>query len=231
MTLTLLAIDGRGAGTREHLALLAQAREMLRQPRAKLLTSDASARHRDIECVAIPKLDYLGYSRFCVERLAQHVQTDHCLCMQLDGFAINPERWEDAFLELDYVGAPWTSKRGRTFPTPYVVGNGGFSLRSQRFLRVAAEQRWHADFSGLALPRKHWGNEDYFLCVLRRAALEAAGVRFAPPEVAMRFALQSGDVCSPGHDLEHVFGFHGTGLLRDVQRHLARRRVDCAHLR
>lgn len=230
MTLTLLAIDGRGAETAAYLALLEKARELLRVERAKLLTSDATARHREIQCVTIAPLDYLGYSRFCVERLAEHVETEHCLCMQLDGFVINPERWDEAFLAHDYVGAPWVSKRGRTFAAPYVVGNGGFSLRSQRFLRVSAEQRWHAEFQGAILPRKHWGNEDYFLCVLRRAALESAGVRFAPVEVARRFSLQSGDVCGPEHDLEHVFGFHGPGLLRKVRRHLARRGISYAHL-
>jgi Protein of unknown function (DUF5672) len=73
-----------------------------------------------------------------------------------------------------------------------VVGNGGFSLRSRKLL--LALQSLQPDPSE---------PEDMAICVTLRPRLEREfGIRFAPLEVAQRFAIEYGP-----H--RPAFGFHG----------------------
>jgi hypothetical protein len=52
---------------------------------------------------------------------------------------VRPELWSNDFLEYDYIGAPWMysdtsyiTDEGEHVP----VGNGGFCLRSKKFLEM-----------------------------------------------------------------------------------------------
>ncbi len=60
----------------------------------KLLTSETFVpRNPKIEVVKIPKIDFLGYSRFILNSLHEYVDTEFCLLVQADGFVLNPNRW------------------------------------------------------------------------------------------------------------------------------------------
>ncbi len=229
-TTTILAIDGAGRQTQEYCDLLRGTLRVFSADRAVLLTSDASARDPDVVCTQIPKLGYLEYSRFCVETVTRYVDTEFALFVQLDGFIVNPERWDDGFFAYDYVGPPWRSTRKRPLAGGYTVGNGGFSLRSKRFLDASSRLDWHADWAHVKVPKKYWGNEDYFLCVLERQKLEAAGIHFAPLEVAKAFGVQKGDRFDAEHKLATVFGFHGKKLVRRAKRYVERRQLHYPHL-
>lgn len=216
MSITLVAIDGVGRDTELYLQLLRSCLAAVEGSVARLLTSDSDAHldaknrpDRAVECVTIEPLDRFAYSRFCVEELTAHVETDHALMVQLDGFVVNPSCWSEDFLAYDYIGGPWRSTRKRPIAAGFEVGNGGFSLRSKRFLEACAELRWTRDWPGAGIPEKYHGNEDYFLCVLQRRELEAKGIRFAPLEVAQRFSIQAGDSFGPGHRLGSAYGYHG----------------------
>jgi len=231
MSITILAIDGQGKDTKRYLDLLEDTANIFPAQSALLLTSDSNANHNDIECKHISTLDYLGYSKFCVEHLTEFISTNYALCIQLDGFIINPELWQDEFLNYDYIGAPWQTKKNRPIPNGIIVGNGGFSLRSKRFLDAAAKLKWHNNWDGCGLPKQHWGNEDYFLAVLNRKYFEAQGIKFAPIELASQFSVQSGDPLGRRHILKNVFGFHGTGLLGKVRRHVESQNIYYKHLK
>ena len=111
----------------------------------QFLTSESIApTNPKIKAVLIPKLDFLGYSKFILQDLYRYVQTSHCLVIQADGFVLNPDRWQPKFLEYDYIGAPWPEKL-TLHPTQQIldmkqnqVGNGGFSLRSKKLLEETA---------------------------------------------------------------------------------------------
>jgi len=150
-----------------------------------------------------PLASRLDYSRFMLRRLAEHIQTSHALCIQWDGFVLNGPAWEPGFLRYDYIGAPWPH-----FSDGHNVGNGGFSLRSRRLLEACA-----------SLPIDGEELEDVVISRLCRRQLEAKGVRFAPEEVARRFAYER--VTPTGRE----FGFHGAF---NLVRHLSRR--DAARL-
>ena len=127
------------------------------------------------------------YSRFMLRDLAEHIATTHALCVQWDGFVLNGQSWDPRFLDYDYIGAVWPQ-----FTDGGNVGNGGFSLRSQRLLRA-----------GRDLPSNGAVSEDVTIGRIYRPWLEERGMRFAPEEVARKFAYERTEPCG------REFGFHG----------------------
>jgi tetratricopeptide (TPR) repeat protein len=129
------------------------------------------------------------YSRFVMKDLLEHIDTDHVLLVQWDGYVVNGAAWSDEFLLYDYLGAPWS----RGVAGELTVGNGGFSLRSRRLLEALQDP---------AIPAGH--PEDAHICRRWRAHLESAhGITFAPESAAGRFSVEY--VPAPGA----TFGFHG----------------------
>lgn len=143
-----------------------------------------------IHRIAIPPLRSLSaYSHFVLHRLADWIETSHCLIVQWDGFVAAPDAWEPAFLGCDYVGAPWPQ-----FGDGHDVGNGGFSLRSRRLMLACREPGFHDDGSA----------EDLVIARVNRRMLEERhGIVFADRGLASRFSRER-----DGEGL-HTFGFHG----------------------
>jgi hypothetical protein len=136
-----------------------------------------------------------AYSRFMLQDLASYIETDHALCIQWDGFVLNGAAWDPQFLEFDYIGAVWPH-----FDDTHNVGNGGFSLRSQRLLQACRK-----------LPFDGSNAEDVIIGRLCRRELEDQGLRFAPAAVAECFAFERTE---PRGD---EFGFHGAfNLVRSL---------------
>lgn len=95
----------------------------------KLLTS-----HNIEGAVKIPPLTCLiDYSVFMLTRAIDYVKTDYCLTVQRDGFILNPNKWNNDWLRLDYI-APLFMQYDH-------VGSGGFSLRSRNMMGYIAD-RW-----------------------------------------------------------------------------------------
>ena len=127
------------------------------------------------------------YSRFMLHELGAHLRTSHVLCVQWDGYVLDPSYWDPVFLEYDYIGAPWPH-----FADGMTVGNGGFSLRSRRLVEACAALPVSDEPEDIAICRTH-----------RRSLEERFGLRFAPENVARRFAYER---MTPTGD---EFGFHG----------------------
>lgn len=127
------------------------------------------------------------YSNFVLRQLVDHVETEHALLVQWDGYVVNPQAWDNAFLSCDYLGAPWPH-----FYDGLVVGNGGFSLRSRRLLQATA-----------GLPQSE-EPEDLAICRTWRHRLEQDhGLVFGSIALAQRFAFERATVPYA------TFGFHG----------------------
>jgi hypothetical protein len=151
------------------------------------------------------------YSHFVLYDLHKFVESDFCLVVQGDGYVIDGNAWSETFLEFDYIGAPWPLK-----PDSYIdpfgnhqrVGNGGFSLRSRKLLQVPnqVEIPWDVN-SGSFYKHMNAGSlaEDGNICVHNRHIFEAAGCKFAPLEVALKF---SRELPIPEYTGEKTFGFH-----------------------
>jgi hypothetical protein len=186
-TVTLLCVDSRAPA----LATWALNRCLRHARFAKtVLMTNVDAvpeRQAGIEYVQCPPMATTrDYSEVMLRGIAPHVEGSHVLIVQWDGFILHPECWDQAFFDYDYIGAVWPQ-----FPeTP--VGNGGFSLRSRLLLEAMQSP-------GMVINHP----EDRCICVTNRPLLEQEfGIRFAPAEVAERFAVER----TPWHK---AFGFHG----------------------
>jgi hypothetical protein len=132
------------------------------------------------------------YSYFCWKELPKWIDTPFVLLLQWDGYVVNPGAWNPVFREYDYIGARWPFVTDRMN-----VGNGGFSLRSRRFLSALLESRFKNDDAV---------NSDWLVCRSYRPALESEfGIRFAPGNVADLFSHERAPPIGP------TFGFHGLG--------------------
>lgn len=126
------------------------------------------------------------YSKFLLYEVPKHITTTHALIIQWDGYVINAGGWKPEFLDYDYIGAP----SDMTDDGIIRVGNGGFSLRSNRLMQMVAQ-----------LPKMH-KPEDWTVCVHYRKQLEDSGMRFAPECLAFDFSAER-------VRYDKQFGFHG----------------------
>lgn len=130
-----------------------------------------------------------AYSDWMMKELGkQDIQTSHILIIQHDGYVLDGSAWDDAYLNWDYIGAPWLETDGMN------VGNGGFSLRSMKLHRALATD----DLIIGIQP------EDTGICRIYRDYLEQKhGIKFCPDELAHKFSYELHE------PKDKTFGFHG----------------------
>ena len=174
------------------LRALERSQRGLRYARTVLLTDavpDGIRVPADIEVAAIdPLRSRDDYSRFVLKRLHAYIETRHVLLIQWDGYVVNPDAFEPAFLDCDYIGAKWY-----WFDDTMRVGNGGFSLRSRKLLDALQDPRIESrDAEDITIGRT-------FRPLLERDH----GIRFASEALADRFAFEA------AYPIGMPFGFHG----------------------
>lgn len=150
-----------------------------------------------------------GFNQLFVEQTEKYIMDDFCLNVQHDSTIVNPNLWSNDFLKYDYVAAPWPMHiiqasdmvAGRIREIPNVVGNGGFSLRTRKYVEESAKLEWFHK------------NEDLNICVFNYENMIAKGIEFATPEMGALFAAE--------HPTQYksfdknllftygTFGFHG----------------------
>lgn len=236
--ITLVAVtglpDAGGAAMalQHSLAQMPGARALLCSPRTPEQLAPG------IEHRAIAPLNYHEYSWFMMFALWRVVSTEFALVVQEDGWVVNAGNWRDEFLHCDYIGAPihlakidtpqgtywrnrfaWADELGKLGHVVTPIQNGGFSLRSQRFMRALVD---HPHIRVEVPPpdavegeplKMHWQHnallEDVQLSGVLRPALEAAGLRFASLELARGFAIEhAGPQLHHGYDAMQLFGHH-----------------------
>ena len=142
--------------------------------------------------------NYNDYNHYVIHDLHNHVNTSHCLLVQPDGFVLFPEKWNNEWLKYDYIGAPWAYAEDAyidPFGNHHRVGNGGFSLRSKKFLEVPTkvEVPWETNNSDFYWMPEGVVNyhEDGNVCVHNRHIFIEQGCKYAPVEVAIRFSQET----------------------------------------
>jgi Protein of unknown function (DUF5672) len=161
-----------------------------------------SVRGVRVETIVNPNWTYDEFSKFMLFDLFKHIDTEFALFVHHRAHVVRPSSWSDDFLKYDYVGAPWAHQTHFTpAGTEVRVGNGGFSLRSQRLMRAPSEL-------GLDFTDNQTGffHEDGQLCVYHRQRLEEYGIRFAPVDVAARFATET----LVNESVRTPFGYHNS---------------------
>ncbi len=136
------------------------------------------------------KLDSIDkFNHKMVYELKDHIKTDFCLVVHADGFVIHPENWKDEFLDYDYIGSPWplpTNDYAYRDSEGNIsrVGNS-VSIRSKKLLEYPTAHNipWHK-------VQDDQYNEDIFLCCAHKNEMERDGLKWAPLEVAVKFARE-----------------------------------------
>lgn len=139
------------------------------------------------------------YSEFMLKKMNDYIDTELVLIIQYDGFILNPEAWDDDFLNYDYIGAPLAVDGKLT------VGNGGFSMRSKKLLEFL--QNDHNINIESDPSHKYGENEDWIISVMKREYLENLGIKFAPVDLAHKFSFEKNSIY--GAKWSGQFGFHG----------------------
>jgi len=162
-------------------------------------------------------VDYLGYSVFMMHCLHSYIKTQYCLIVQDDGWVLNGKNFTEDYYQYDYIGAPshcafgdghlylkfaWTQA---TEPVS-VVQNGGFSLRSKRFLEACNKHGIvHMNSNDI-----HGWNEDAQLSVILKPVLESYGYKYCPMDIAKQFSIEyvGGGFHEEGFDYSKLVGHH-----------------------
>lgn len=144
------------------------------------------------------------YSDFCLQ-LNKYINNDFVLIVQNDGFIINDCKWYDYFLKYDYIGAPWK----QTKVIGQKIGNGGFSLRSKKFLEFSSK------FSSA-----EGEPEDNFLCISKYYEAIDYGCHFAPIDIASIFSFEHPHDLLGKFDPRKHFGFHGKHNLLESKKYI-----------
>lgn len=171
------------------------------------LVSSKKFEHPEVKYVHFPfQINNIAeWNLFMIKHLYQFCNTDLLLNVHDDGFIINPNAWDDEFLNYDYIGALWPVGVHDPIVTEKDrCGNGGFSLRSRRFLEIAA----------LYCPAYQYPNEDRVVCGLHRDIFLNKGMKYAPDHIACKFSIEDATI-PEAHGQTHndrftlkSFGFH-----------------------
>lgn len=148
----------------------------------------------DIQFIEIPKLNHDGFSKFCIEKLNDYIDTDYVLSINTDGFVINSSMWTDEFFSYDYIGSPWPT--GLDWCRINRVGNGGFCLKSKKFLELSSKIQYSN------------GHDDVLVTNSMYSYFVLNGVKYAPVSTAVKFSLEH-RVPEVEYNLNNCFGFHG----------------------
>lgn len=172
---TLITLTGLGYKTNEHVAALKKSCEGIEFGGVKL-----------IQLAEIVDID--SWNKAVIYELWKYVDTTHALFIHDDGYVINPQLWNDNWLDYDYIGAPWPlptddysylDDRGNLVRVGNSVG-----LRSRKLMELPTylDLEWKSYYGNT--------NEDGFLTCHNRSKLEEFGIKFAPLEVAVHFSKE-----------------------------------------
>lgn len=151
----------------------------------------------------LDNIDKFNYKM--VYELGEHIHTDYVLLVHADGFVVHPESWRDEFLAYDYIGSPWPLPENdyayRDASGAICRVGNSVSIRSKKLLDFPkkADLKWEIQADGFY-------NEDTFLCCIHKNEIEAAGMKFAPIEVAKYFGHEH--MVPEIIDVEAPFVFH-----------------------
>lgn len=175
----------------------------------------------NIELHLIKKINLNEYSNH-VLKLIEHSHNDYIMIVQCDGHIINSQLWDDEYLQYDYIGAPWPNEESwirlqHKDQLNYIkknfkknrVGNGGFSIRSKKFLQFSSQ---YDSCGGIG--------EDSFLCTRKYEDAIEYGIKFAPFELAFKFSYENPCIefdtswtTKINLDKNKHFGWHGKNFL------------------
>lgn len=167
----------------------------------KLLTSLPCDYPHRIEISEIKTL--IHYSVFMLKEVYKYIDTKHFLLVQRDGWVINPQSWNPAWEQYDYMGA--------LFNQYDVMGVGGFSFRSRALMESVSKKYPYFDGTNehAQLLQKNMNYyEDGEIAVRWKGQLQAEGFKF--PSLKEAAVFSAGGNPNHSYHYDFPFGFHGS---------------------
>jgi hypothetical protein len=237
--ITIVHIDGRERDYKNGQRVVLKSMKELPGSKGLLLTPNRPVNlHIDIEYKEIPKLGYHEYSLFVIYALHQFINTEFAIIVQEDGWILNGEAWMDEFTNYDFIGAPihlarvtgengessvyqgfgWTQfSNNKKFKVENVF-NGGFSLRSKKFLEAPARLGIPytipapiglGKFPKLFVWEDEGNQEDVQISLYMRDFLAKVGIKFPTVDIAKYFSFEHlTPIIHESMDLNKVLGHH-----------------------
>lgn len=194
-SVTLMCVDclnvGRAVKVLEHCRTKADFGAV------RLLTSIPNFYKYSVKIMPLNSL--IAYSIFMLTKVHEYINTDHVLIVQRDGWILNPESFDPAWLELDYIGP--------LFVQYDKVGSGGFSLRSRNIMQEVSKVVPQWDGSQKEADRMQTSlsyYEDGVIC------LGNFGKRFNIASLEQAALFAQGGNRNPKYLHSRPFGFHRT---------------------
>ncbi len=216
---TALMLDGSGNQTEKYIMLSEKMKDYTDE--LVILTSNPLYENSfnyqiNSKCKLIYFKNFLNYqefAQFTIFEFYKVIKTKFYMTYHLDGYIVNPSKWNPEFLNYDWISAPWPHELNY----PWVrqdrqVGNGGFSIRSTEMMKAVAAIANHINYNGCI-------GEDVFICAHLADCLEKTGFKFAPTDLAKQFAVENPLDCGRdcGHYITNTFGFHGKQWIPELQ--------------
>ena len=156
----------------------------------------------------IELIHHISGSRFdyewdMLEFTPDYFSTEFCLFQEWDAAVMNARAWTDAFLNYDYIGAPWVLHTVPGYPQcteENRVGNGGFAIKSWKFCKEISK---HVDRKN----RFQVIHSDGWMCRIMREHMLAKGFKYAPWRLAELFSCEDKFYASE-------FGAHGDATIK-----------------
>jgi hypothetical protein len=207
--ITLVAIDGLGTESDKYESIvygILDRFQFLNINEILFITPNKQYKNSKFNIIYLPKpLNYIDLNELMFQGLIHYTSGEYFMVIQTDGYPLNPDNWNQEYLEYDYIGAPWPSGMRWTGNNP-LVGNGGFSIRSRKLYEITKSVQGYREFHNATRT-----NEDVTISAIIRSHLESSGIKFAPVELAAKFSVEI--PLSEDHTIDTTFGFHGKSHL------------------
>lgn len=191
-----------------------------------VLLTHADKEYEGITKIKTPNIKSVKMYNDFMLGLGNYIDSEYLLVIQSDGFVVNPNMWDTQFLEYDYIGAPWpnnpqwiqdqSEEKQKTLQQGIEknrIGNGGFSLRSRKFLNYS---KHYNDCEGLG--------EDFFLCALNYDNAIKHDIKFPSLDIAYKFSYENrceefnDNYRNPYYfDTNKHFGFHNSNFVNEKE--------------
>lgn len=156
------------------------------------------------ETIIVPNGSWVEGQRMQAYGLHNYFDTPHMLHIETDGYPLRQELWDNSWLELDYIGAPWGVYGWPTCTSniQFRVGNAGCSLQSLKFRKLLYRYRnYYRD----GMPSDVWFCQDDVL----RSTLRNYNIKFGSIDQAIRFSYEAPIPEYPHWNCLDSFAFHG----------------------
>jgi hypothetical protein len=215
-SLTIVAIYGNNDGYDAIPAIRKSLAELPGSHGLLISIKEPAGLPSNIKWQKILPMDYRQYSLFVMFALHNFIDSDYCLIVQHDGWVINGKNWSEEFFKYDYIGAPCHAAFiGNELIHSYqwvgnseavVIQNGGFSLRSKKYLEAPSHFGALYYFSDVSVLQ----NEDVQLTGIFKKILVDNGIKFAPQLIAKNFSLEyAGPNYHDDVSFKNLVGIHG----------------------